>query len=106
MANATGYEMPAVEVGQIVTWFPTGAKSNDGLPAMVTKVSPRTVYLSVFGLNTYNLMLRDGVRHVGDAAARATEFLENGAWDHTAAHYRLLELQNKIKSLETLAKRA
>lgn len=94
-----GYEMPVVDVGDIVTWFPTGAKSNEGLPAIITKVHPRTVALSVFSLNTYNLLLRDGVRHVGDPAARQTELMESGAWDHTAAHYRLLAMEEMVKEL-------
>ena len=99
---ATSYEMPAVEVGQVVTWFPTGAKSNEGLPAIITKVHPRTVALSVFSLNTYNLLLRDGVRHVADPTARQTELMESGAWDHTAAHYRMLELVMRIEHLASL----
>lgn len=97
-----GYEMPAVEVGQLVIWFPTGAKSNDGLPAIVTNVHARTVALSVFSLNTYNLLLRDGVRHVGDPTSRQTELMESGAWDHTAAHRRLLDLDQRLEALQAI----
>jgi len=101
MANAKSYEMPAVEVGDIVTWFPTGAKSNDGLPAIVTKVNPRSVALSVFSLNTYNLLLRDGVRHVGDPTARQTEIMESGAWD-LKTDLRRQSLEERFEALETL----
>lgn len=99
MAKVEGFKMPAIELGDVVFWFPGGSESADPHVAMVTKVGAETIHLNVFATNTYNLLLRDGVRHLTDPNAKRFETSENGAWDYTPRHKRLLKMEAQINAL-------
>jgi hypothetical protein len=85
MSESGLYRMPAISIGAIVLWYPNGARSVPPLPAIVTRINPRSLGLSIFAPDTHNLMLRDGVRHLDDPEFRKdpVRMGEEGGWDYT-----------------------
>lgn len=84
----SSYKMPEVEPGMFVYWYPGGEKSRIPHTAIVTALGFDSLCLSIVDQNSHNLLIRDGVRHMDDPRARATEMFENGGWDYTKLHKR------------------
>lgn len=91
--------LPRVDVGDVVHWYPTGVSSEQPLAAIVTGIGlgGQTLNLNVLDPYSYNLRIRDGVRHLTDPRCKEVEFREYGAWDLTPRErgYRLLAKQVK-----------
>jgi hypothetical protein len=96
------YKMPAVEEGQVIHWFHDGKAGKDvrPIPGLVVKVGTRSLCVALFKENNYNLELRDGVRHVGDPAAKESEKREAGGWDYTQRDKDLMKL--KVQMAEVM----
>lgn len=88
-----------VEVGQIVWWYPDSNRNQRPSAAIVTAVGSDSVCLAIFSPVSYNLWLRDGVRHIDDPETRAPELLELGCWDYTNAWKDYQDLKKKVESL-------
>lgn len=84
------------ELGQMVYWYPDGDRHQEPLPAVVTGIGSNSLNLNIFDRNSYNLRIRDGVRHVDDPAMKRDEQRESGGWQHTPATLRLRELEQKL----------
>ena len=93
------FKMPPVEVGQIILWFPHGEASAEPWPAIVTRVGHANLCCGIFSPTSYNLMIRDGVRHVSDPQAKKAELLEQGGWDYTPRDKRGMDLEQQVRSL-------
>lgn len=68
-------------VGQMVWWFPGGRANEEPFAAVVTRVGNSSLNLNIFDPFSYNMRIRDGVRHVSEAEASRHEVGEEGAWD-------------------------
>lgn len=94
------YRMPAVEVGDMVNWHPE-QDADPVATAVVTKVGPETVALSVIEHNMYNMLSRDGVRHKDHPDRQIVRSTEEGVWSHLP---QTIRLQERLEMLETLLK--
>lgn len=81
--SSVPFASPALERGDIVYWYDGGARSSAGHVAIVTNVGSATICVNIVDPNSYNMRIRDGVRHLDDPRARDSELQENGAWDYT-----------------------
>ena len=83
--------MPQVEVGTIVHWWPGGKPPPLGreIMAFVTQRDAHSVTLAILHPNTYNLMVRDGVRFVADPRRKREDEIDNGIWDFTPSQKAL-----------------
>lgn len=91
---ATEYKPPVPELNDDVLWYPEpGAEPQ---AAKVTRVGILTITVNILDPATYNLRIRDGVRHVSDPAlARLSEEVrQQGVWDWTPRMKRLIELES------------
>ena len=93
------YKMPSVQVGDIVFWYPDGARTLAPFPAIVTVVGQSAINVNVFSQHQYNTRPQDGVRHIDDPLARDVELREQGAWDYIPQHKKLLELHAQVEEL-------
>lgn len=83
---------PAVELGDVVLWYPDGDVRLTPCPAIVTGLGGRLA-LNIASNDNAAFRVRDGVPHVSDPDL-AREFLaEVGAWDATPRLKRLIELE-------------
>lgn len=90
------WKHPEVEVGDVVHWYPDDAEDQKPFAAIVSSVGIRgTLCLSIINPNSYNFMVRDGVRHRGDPFAKTDDLRENGFWQHTPKTNRLLDAMAK-----------
>jgi hypothetical protein len=69
-------------VGDIVHWYPDGAKDQVPFAAIVSSVGVNSVCLAIINPSSYNFMVRDGVRHRYSQDVKLDD-LENGLWEHT-----------------------
>lgn len=78
------FRMPDVQIGDTVLWYPDANQSHDDTPspAIVTRVSERTISVSVVGEGIPGLNCYDGVRHISDPSLRRAEIRANGGWDY------------------------
>lgn len=97
---AEEFKMPPVEAGMAVLWYPGGTRNEKPFAALVSAVGDRSIAVNLIQSNTYNFVLRDGVRHVADPDIRPTERHESGAWDYTQTHKDYLVLKHKVEALE------
>jgi hypothetical protein len=94
------FVMPEIRVGTVVLFYVGADRNQVPQAAMVTGVGHRNLVLSVFAPNTYNLLIRDGVRHMHDPdLLHNVDTREMGGWDYTHEHRMLIELQEKVKYL-------
>ncbi len=77
------FDMPRVSVGTIVLWYPDGSQVMEPLAAIVTRVHVRSLCLNIFSEGNYNMMVRDGVRHIKDPDLAKENVRQDGAWGHT-----------------------
>lgn len=101
MREGKVWQMPAVEVGSVVLWYPDGDVGLAPCAAIVTARYPRTVALSICAPNNYNFLLRDSVRHRDDPEKVDEEMTREGVWEHTAERITIDRL-----AAESLALRA
>lgn len=90
---------PEVQIGDIVWWFPDQADDQRPYAAIVSSVGVRSVALHVVVQNTYNFIVRDGVRHKDDPSVRDHDISENGLWTHTQRTEELAELREALYRL-------
>ena len=83
------YRMPQVELGDTVYWFPGATTTLDPHVAIVTGVGGRCVNVNLLVPNSYNMGIRDGVRHCSDPGAKAPELQESGGWMHRKEFWQL-----------------
>lgn len=77
--SAEEFVMPPVHHGQVVAWYPTGARSDKPQAAIVSHVGVRTLVLltAVAGV-------KESVRHIDDPKTMWNfDQRANGAWDYT-----------------------
>ncbi len=86
---------PLPSVGQIVCWYAGSDRNQDPHAAVVTSVGGDSVCVSIFDKSSYNLQIRDGVRHLDDERSRKDYGREVGAWDYTDRDKLLDLLLNK-----------
>lgn len=100
MSETLSYKMPKVDVGMDVWWYPHGDLSQQPFAAKVTRLAAESVCLSIFHPDNYNLMIRDGVRHLSDPRRKDSEdVIESGLWDHPRGEaYK--ELDRRLKQCE------
>ena len=81
------FEMPEVEIGQIVLWYHGGQRSSPPAAAMVLAVYKERIDLQIFAVPGVHAYIpgpgKRGVRHMADPATRANEKSEDGCWEHT-----------------------
>jgi hypothetical protein len=95
-----GWTFPEVEVGQVVHWFHD--QGNDQLPyaAIVSAIGMRSITCNISMPDNYNFMVRDGVRHRDDPAAREGDVKDAGCWTHTDATLQLQDMRKAIRALQ------
>lgn len=76
--------MPDVFVGQTVLWYPHADRNQPGHAALVTQINHGSLELSVLHPDKHMLLIKEGVKHLGDPHAKDPERVENGGWDHTS----------------------
>jgi hypothetical protein len=95
------FVMPEVEVGQDVWWYAQGDLGQPPCAAKVTGVGQGSLCLSIFQPASYNLAIRDGVRHVTDPRRRdSPDVLESGLWDYTDRDKKRVEMERRIQALQ------
>jgi hypothetical protein len=96
----THFKMPEIKIGTLVLFYVGADRTQVPAAAMVTGIGQRNVILSVFQPNTYNLLIRDGVRHMNDPDLNHNaDIREMGGWDYTDDYKLLLELKEKVSYL-------
>lgn len=93
------YEMPPVELGDIVVWYPDSG-SRDCEAAIVSAVGFENICVNVIASNNATFRLRDGVRHVSDPK-EGKEANEGGRWDYTPREKRLMEVLGELQVTTT-----
>lgn len=93
--------LPCVQVGDQVYWYPSGQNSEEPYAAVVTLVGlgGQTLNLNIFDPLSYNLRIRDGVRHISDPRCKAVEFREQGCWDLTPREKDYRALKRQVQEL-------
>lgn len=99
MVNPATYKMPEVHLGQTVIWYDGGNIADRPFAAIVVGVGSETVSLAIVPAGSHNLMVRDGVRHVGDPNRRAIKIEDAGAWDHTNEAYERQAAHDMIRQM-------
>lgn len=103
------WDMPDVELGQIVLWYEGASRGVKPRAAIVSQVNgqrrdgrleARSVALNLIEPNLHNMPLREGVRHVEDPDIGESDRTEAGAWAYTPQTMRLMELERKLAELE------
>jgi hypothetical protein len=79
-----------LQVGMLVNWYADGDPNQDPLPAMVTRVGIDSCCVNIFDCASYNMRIRDGVRHLTNPRCRREELRESGAWDFTPLHLSMV----------------
>lgn len=101
MSKSEEYVMPAVEIGDIVRWFPSADRSaestDQGYVGIVTKVGIETLNINVFSPASYNCWIKDGVRHMSDPKCQHPELRAQGGWEHTPQTLRLHKLLEELQ---------
>lgn len=92
-------ETPTASLGDVVYWYPHGDLAVPPFAAVVTKVSAMSLCLNLFDPSSYNMLIRDGVKHVTDPTLRDPERREMGAWDFPPAVKRLRRLEEQFEAL-------
>ena len=85
---------PVAELGDIVYWYDT--PDSQPQPAVVTNIGVKSLCVNIFDPSTYNMRIRDGVRHRKDPEARRPEMRESGCWDYTPRMRRAMELETLL----------
>lgn len=85
------YEMPAVELGMPVYWFPDGDQSQQPFAGFVTKVGHDNVCVNILMPDSYNMRIKDGVRHMSDPLVRRKETQDAGGWDYQEWYKRIID---------------
>lgn len=93
--QAKTWTPPEVMVGDVVHWYPDDAIDQKPFAAVVSAMGMRAVTLSIFNPQSYNLMVRDGVRHRNDPGLRTEDMVEAGVWEHTPRTLRQMEQLSK-----------
>lgn len=94
------YQMPKVEVGDVVLFYLSGSASEPPMPAIVCHVGERTLSLGVIGRDSYALYPADGVRHLDDPLLRNNVDLQiHGAWEKTPQAKRLEAMEKVVASI-------
>lgn len=92
----SAWKVPEVNVGDLVHWYPDDSLGQKPFAAIVNSVGIRSsVGLSIVHPQSYNLMIRDGVRHRQDPLVKADDLAENGFWEHTPMTQMLHDLMGK-----------
>jgi hypothetical protein len=95
-AETKAYQMPAAEVGDWVLFYPH--QDADSIPAMVTKVSSRTLTLWAIAPG-YGGIDRFSVHHKSDPGLQEfPEWKTTGLWEHRRSQHAILA--EKLASLE------
>lgn len=98
MAKKKG-RLPAV--GDVVHWYPGSDRNQEPHAAVVSRAGEAvTVCVNVIDPGTYNMLIRDGVRHIDDPRSRTDHGKEAGAWDWTPRDKRIEAL---LEALEEAA---
>lgn len=98
------FQMPPVEVGEIVLWYPEADTRQEGVPAMVTAVFGRIINACCIG-SLLTEPAKMSVRHVGDPILWDDKIQspnvrrKSGGWEYRPAHKRLLD---KLAFLEQM----
>lgn len=94
---------PQVEIGQMVIWHPDAEKKiidpKDFQFGFVTAIGMNSLNINIFSPRSYNMTIKDGVRHIDDPLCRRQERGDEGAWEHTPATKRLQVLTAKVEML-------
>ena len=93
------FDMPVVQIGQIVLWHPDTANPAEACPAIVTRVFTDSVSLSVLRHDRNFLEPIDGVRHKDDPQTHRLELRDYGGWSHTSATLETQKLQGDMDAL-------
>jgi hypothetical protein len=96
--KAPHYEMPTVEVGDIVYWFPHGSYS-EPTAAIVSRLGHDNICVNLVSPNMHNFALRDGVRHVSDPN-NSVAANEGGRWDYTPKAKWYAELEERFTTAD------
>lgn len=97
-AARPGFEMPFVEQGEIVLWYPDGDTGSECYPAVVTNVGNPTLALSIMSKDAMEFLTKDGVRHCDDPQTRKPEFdVTPGTWRQTPHMIRLRRIMDQLE---------
>ncbi len=88
------YDMPKVDQGDTIFWFPGGNCAVEPHVAIVTKVARDNICCHIVDPNSYNFLIRDGVRHCDDPRSRI-DLAEAGGW-LTRADYRKRKQEREV----------
>lgn len=95
------------EIGDTVLWHPDGDRSPQPYAAVVTAIGMESINVNIFDPFSYNLRIKDGVRHIDDPKAKHEATRDSGAWEHTPKTKRLederlrrIEIEEKVCALE------
>jgi hypothetical protein len=94
----SSWKAPVVRIGMIVHWFNDDAIDQIPMAAIVNSIGHRSIGLSIVNPQSYNFMVRDGVRHRSDPLIRSEDMTDNGVWDHTPETMLLQELLAQMAS--------
>lgn len=93
------WEMPAVDIGDLVWWYADGKRGDRPSVAIVTAIGMQSLNLNVISPMHYQFSIRDGVRHLDDPRSKQIERVECGAWEHRPQHLRLQSLEALVSRM-------
>jgi hypothetical protein len=85
-------------VGEVVLWYPDCDRGAEPLAALVTG-SGETLNLNIFDRSSYNLRVRDGVRHAADPRSQNPAARESGSWDWHPLSLLVRRLADEVAQL-------
>ncbi len=86
-------EYETAQLGDVVYWYPGGTREENPHVGIVTGLGLKALNINVLSPRSYNFLIRDGVRHIGDRAANPHDFAENGAWEHTPRTLAVMQFE-------------
>jgi hypothetical protein len=90
------YEMPKVQLGDIVFWFPGGNPTSEPSPAIVTRAGRDNLCLNIISPTSFNFLIRDGVRHCKDPRAPVDQ-KEEGGWMYREEYFEVQATRENMK---------
>lgn len=106
------YQMPCVEQGTRVLWYPGGDWTATPYLGVVVAVNgtpenPVSVAINTFANNNKGFYNREGVRHMSDPYVqnKMADVAEQGSWDYAPPEVAHQELVAKVEALEERVER-
>lgn len=91
------WKMPAVELGEVILWYPDGSPADHAMPAIVTRVGMSSVDLAIISGESCSLTHLQEVRHLRDPGR--TESTAPGVWGWGPHRLQLEVLRAEIAEL-------